>query len=398
MNDILKAHVSTLATVFETESLTALYDPDTCTIWNSMHAHPRPCFSVALLRDLLEVYGHIRRGAWKVDFCVVRSAVPQVFNLGGDLHYIRDCSLREDWAGLAEYARLCVEAIYGMVSGLDRRVISIAEISGDTLGGGFEAALSCDFMIAEQGTRLGFPEVLFNLFPGMGAYSLLARKLAPQVAQRMILSGAIAQSETLHAQGLLDKVVAPGHGREAVERFILDTRKQLGGYKGFLEGRRRSTLWPTHAELMNVVGHWVECVKQISPRDLRLIDRLVSAQNRLKPAEAAEEAGRSPMRPRSVAFRGTADPGSPAPAGSSLEPPVVAPEVFQVSGRFPGGFLAVQPGHQVQRHIDTRRNAGRGQDLPVIKKSPVSVHRSRGSKFTQQLELQIVGGDLQAVE
>ena len=291
MNVILETHAPTLATVFETKSLTAHYDPVTCTIWSNMHVQPRQCFSSAVLRDMLELYGHIRRGVWKVDFYVLRSDAPRVYNLGGDLQYIRDCTLRKDWAGVAEYARLCVEAIYGLVSGFDRRVISIAEINGDALGGGFEAALSCDFIIAEQGAKLGFPEVLFNLFPGMGAYSLLARKIAPHVAQRMILSGAIYQSETLHAQGLLDEVVEAGHGREAVDNFIRNTRKQLGGYKGFLEGRRRTTHWPTHAELIKVVDHWVECVTQISPRDLRLIDRLVSAQNRLKPVAAEKPAG-----------------------------------------------------------------------------------------------------------
>ena len=290
MNEILEAPVRTPVVVLETESLTATYDPVTCTIWSSMHVRPRQCFSAAVLRDMLELYGHIRRGVWKVDFYVLRSDARRVYNLGGDLHYIRDCVSREDWAGVAEYARLCVEAIYGLTSGLDRRVISIAEINGDALGGGFEAALSCDFIIAEQGTKLGFPEVLFNLFPGMGAYSLLARKIAPHVAQRMILSGSISQSETLHAQGVLDEVVEPGHGREAVENFIRNTRKQLGGYKGFLEGRRRSALWPTHSELTKVVEHWVECVKQISPRDLRLIDRLVSAQNRLNPVAVEKPA------------------------------------------------------------------------------------------------------------
>ena len=45
------------------------------------------------------------------------------------------------------------------------------------LGGGFEAALSSQVLIAERSARFGFPEIMFNLFPGMGAYSLISRRI-----------------------------------------------------------------------------------------------------------------------------------------------------------------------------------------------------------------------------
>ena len=48
---------------------------------------------------------------------------------------------------------------------------TISLVQGDALGGGFEAALCGDIIIAEKQARFGFPEVLFNLFPGMGAYN-----------------------------------------------------------------------------------------------------------------------------------------------------------------------------------------------------------------------------------
>ena len=50
-------------------------------------------------------------------------------------------------------------------------------MQGECLGGGFEAALSSDVIVAEKSARFGFPEILFNLFPGMGAYSFLERKI-----------------------------------------------------------------------------------------------------------------------------------------------------------------------------------------------------------------------------
>jgi DSF synthase len=47
-------------------------------------------------------------------------------------------------------------------------VITASLVQGRALGSGFECALASDVIVAETGARMGFPEVLFNLFPGMG--------------------------------------------------------------------------------------------------------------------------------------------------------------------------------------------------------------------------------------
>src|SRR3546814_13167359 len=61
----------------------------------------------------------------------------------------------------------------------------VALVDGDALGGGFELALACQTIVAESGVQMGFPEVLFGLFPGMGAYSLLSQRGSPKVAEPM---------------------------------------------------------------------------------------------------------------------------------------------------------------------------------------------------------------------
>jgi DSF synthase len=268
--------------VLQTESLTARYDESTRTLWNYLHASPRPCFTEALLADAHELHTLIRTGEIPVDFYVAASGVPKVFNLGGDLSLFRQCALERDWGRLNTYAENCIQVLNDLVSGFNQQVISIALIQGDALGGGFESALGADFMVAEEHAKMGFPEVLFNLFPGMGAYSLLARKLGPQPAQRMILSGEMFSAPDLYAKGLLDQIAPPGQGERAVRDFIRDTRKHLHGYKSFLDARRRCSLWTSREELLAIVHDWVNSVKKISERDLRLMDRLVTAQNRLK--------------------------------------------------------------------------------------------------------------------
>ena len=55
-----------------------------------------------------------------------------------------------------------------------------------------------EMLIAERGAKMGFPEMLFNLFPGMGAYSLVARKAGPRVAEDLILNARVLPAEKMH--------------------------------------------------------------------------------------------------------------------------------------------------------------------------------------------------------
>ena len=114
---------------------------------------------------------------------------------------------------LRRYAHACVDVVYQNLCKLDLPLLTIALVQGDALGGGFEAVLTNDVIIAERGSKLGLPEILFNMFPGMGAYSLLCRRLDGTRAQQLILSGRLYEAEELERMGLVDLVVEPGRGR-----------------------------------------------------------------------------------------------------------------------------------------------------------------------------------------
>ena len=108
--------------------------------------------------------------------------------------------------------RLSIEVMYSIYSNMDVPLVTISLIRGNALGAGFEGALSCDYIVAEKNVQLGFPEVIFNMFPGMGAYSFLARRLDPARVERMILNGRIYSAEELYDMGLIDLVSEDGHG------------------------------------------------------------------------------------------------------------------------------------------------------------------------------------------
>jgi len=66
---------------------------------------------------------------------------------------------------------------------------TIAMVNGYALGGGFELALACDFIVAASSARFGFPEIGLDTMPGWGGTQLAVRKMGLTRAKEMVLSG-----------------------------------------------------------------------------------------------------------------------------------------------------------------------------------------------------------------
>jgi DSF synthase len=138
---------------------------------------------------------------WGVRYVILASVTPGVFNFGGDLRLFIRCLKENDPETLHRYAKECIDVLYAHSVGFHLPVTTISLVQGDALGGGFEAALASDILVAEKQSQFGFPEVLFNLFPGMGAYNLLQRRIGMQKTERMLLNGKLLRAEDLHAGG-----------------------------------------------------------------------------------------------------------------------------------------------------------------------------------------------------
>jgi len=263
--------------------LTTYFDPHSKVAWGYMHSEPRPCFTPTLLHELLSwchaVAGQIDDPDQEdVRYMVTASSHPDVFNYGGDLNRFAELIAAGDRARLSQYAQACIEPLYLNAVHLNRPGIkSIALVQGDALGGGFECALSGNVLIAERGTKLGFPEILFNLFPGMGALSLLGRRVGYQKAEHMILSGRLFLAEELHALGVVDVLAEPGEGEMAVHQYI---RREARSRNGALALRSvRDEIQPiSYVELMRVTEIWVDAALRLETKDLRMMERLVSRQ------------------------------------------------------------------------------------------------------------------------
>ncbi|MET4727719.1 DSF synthase [Lysobacter enzymogenes] len=243
----------------------------------------RPCFRTELMEDMWAFLSSIslreeQRESGRLRHVVLASSAP-AFNLGGDLELFSQLIRNQDRDRLLAYARRCVDGVHHIHDGLGGDVHTIALIQGDALGGGLELALSCHTIVAEEGVDMGLPEVVFDLFPGMGAYSFLCKRVSPRVAERLIMEGALLSSEEMHQLGVVDVLVPRGQGEAAVADLI--RRQQRSPHSQLAMNKMRQIAQPTsYQELMAITELWVDTALALPDKALRTMDRIVRAQER----------------------------------------------------------------------------------------------------------------------
>lgn len=275
-------------TFMRTRQLSAVYDPVDRAVWLRMHPGPRPCFNPELLDDLKtycdrlhQSNGHLETGVagtLPIHCAILASGISGVFNLGGDLSLFTRLIETRDEGGLVRYGQACVDVVYRNYTGHGVPLRTVSLVQGECLGGGFEAALSSDLVVAERSSRFGFPEVIFNLFPGMGACSFLERRVGRRKADSILASGNVFSAEEMYQLGVIDKVVADGTGEAAVRKMLGESRHMQNGLVGLAQARRRIDRI-SQQELDDVVRIWAQRALQLTPRDLRLMSRLVTRQD-----------------------------------------------------------------------------------------------------------------------
>jgi DSF synthase len=269
--------------LFDLGQLDVRWDAPTGALWTYMTPVNRPNFNRPMLRDFQRWQAEIRRdfaGGEDLKYLVLGSKFPGVFNLGGDLDLFAGFINAGDRAGLVKYGRDCVSILYNNMKCLDLPLVTIALVQGDALGGGFEAVLSFNIVVAEKGARFGLPEIAFGLFPGMGAHCLLARKIGLAKAEQMMLSNRLYSAEEMHEMGLVHVLAEAGCGEEAVQAYIAKNGRKQSGHRGIFQAS--SLVDPLSlVELEAVVEIWADAALRLSDADLKLMRRLVDAQSRL---------------------------------------------------------------------------------------------------------------------
>lgn len=262
--------------------------PESNSAWLYFNPKPRPCYTMTLLKELdafqSVVRNHQGHVPWKgelikLEYCVISSTNKDVFSFGGDLNHFITAIEEGNRDHLSAYAKSAIDAVYYNHIGREFGITTISMVHGNALGGGFEAALSSNVIVAEKHVEMGLPEVLFNLFPGMGAYNFLSQRMNSAQAEKMIMSGRMYPAEELYAMGVVDVLAEKGESEAAVNSYIRSSKRNRNTFNAVR--KVRDIVNPiNHQMLLDIGDVWVDAAMNISRKDLRTMARLVKSQVR----------------------------------------------------------------------------------------------------------------------
>lgn len=208
-----------------------------------------------------------------VNYHVFSSDIPEIFSLGGDLAYFCQCAMAQDRESLTQYAHESIEVVYKTATNYQLPITTISLVKGLALGGGFEAALASNYIIAEEQSTFSFPEVRFGLFPGMGAYTFLRQRVAPRVAEEIIYNAKTYSARELLDMGIIDEICPEGQGYKTTMQWIRERHQKHKGIQGMRQMAQQFSPIK-YQELIDIVDHWVDSVMSLENKQLRLIETL----------------------------------------------------------------------------------------------------------------------------
>jgi DSF synthase len=268
------------------DQLQIRFDAPNRILWVLMNPNGRICFNEGMLDEGRRCFSHMEQycrtqlsetGSCPISYTVLGSAHPAVFNYGGDIFLFKKLVQDRDRAGLRKYAQACIDIGYLLSVNFNLPMTTISLVQGDALGGGFESALCCSAMIAEKRARFGLPEIMFNLFPGMGAYQFLARRVGMKQVEEIMTNGRVYSAGEMHEMGVVDVLAEDGAGEKAVHDFIRNHSKRVNARHG-IDRVRQDVFRVTKDSLERTADVWVETALCLEESDLRIMDRLARAQ------------------------------------------------------------------------------------------------------------------------
>jgi DSF synthase len=262
------------------------YDQAIKTLWVTIAPEPKPVFTFDLVSSvyrlqtaIVSLWGRDRCVQSPIRFFAYRAAGP-IFTLGGDLDFYLDCIAKGDKSALQEHARLSIEGVLGNASSLSGCAITMATIEGKGIGGGIDAPLSCNVVIAEEQTSFSYPEVKFNHFP-IAAVAVLSRRIGPRAAHRLLASGAELSASQFEAVGVLDAVVPTGHGEAWIRKYATETLPMHGARLSLFEAFHRRRAEEFRTELHFLAKAWSDYMLRLTPVEISRLQRISLGQDRM---------------------------------------------------------------------------------------------------------------------
>ncbi len=174
---------------------------------------------VAALRGALDRARHLA----EVRVVVLRGRGPD-FCAGADLEELEKVSQQGPEESLADARRL--GALLLALRAFPRPVV--AAVHGRALAGGLGLATACDLVVAQEGSELGYPEILLGFVPAM-VMAILRRKVPEGKAFELVALGGRISAEEAQALGLVNRVLPASRFDEEVRALAEDLARRPPG-------------------------------------------------------------------------------------------------------------------------------------------------------------------------
>lgn len=185
------------------------------TMWLN-RPYKRNCINWKMLNEMADAIERAEKDE-EVRALVVRGR-GNTFCAGADLDMLDEDFLQTTVASM-EIATLSAKTYDHL---FNMRKPTIAVVEGYAVAGGFELAISCDFLIAADDAKIGDFHIRRGLFGGAGPIYRLPRYVGIRRAKEMMLTGKLLNGPECVEWGLANLSVPSDQLDEAVDNFVKD--------------------------------------------------------------------------------------------------------------------------------------------------------------------------------
>lgn len=144
---------------------------------------------------------------------LIISGAGRAFSAGGDIKAMLDAENPMDFAAVMDDISRLAKALYTLPQ------ITVASIHGASAGLGFSIALGCDYVIAEENSKLAMNFIGIGLVPDGAGHFFMKERIGVPKAKQLIWSGQVLKAHDALAKGLIEEVTAEGRAVEQAEIY-----------------------------------------------------------------------------------------------------------------------------------------------------------------------------------
>lgn len=191
-----------------------------------------------MMKELADVFESLKKDE-SVQVLLIQGA-GRAFSAGGDIKAMVDPENPMEIGDVMVDVSRLASSLYTLPQ------ISIAAVHGAAAGLGLSLALGCDYVIAEEESKIAMNFIGIGLVPDGGGHFFLKERVGIPKAKNLIWSGKVLSGEEAYAQGLIDEVVAEGnaagHGDAFAQQLLASPIAAMIATKNILHEQKSAEL------------------------------------------------------------------------------------------------------------------------------------------------------------